>query len=90
MLRIVDRAAAENDDEAMAPIYEKLQSVDCIPQKRDGFINYTINLTKADRKLVERAWNRLDSLHKKQRQEKQEHTATIVGKTVVFVNGRRR
>ena len=78
MLRIIDRAAAENEDEEMMVIYEKLQSVDCIPQKRDGFINYTVNLTKADRKKVERVWNKVESLHQKQRQEKQAHTAEIV------------
>ena len=78
MLRIIDRAVAENDDEEMMEIYEKLQSVDCVPQKRDGFINYTVNLTKADRKKVERVWNKVESLHQKQRQEKQARTAEIV------------
>lgn len=69
-LLLVDRTAFENKEEELAPIFEKLVLVDCIPRKKDSFINYTAALCKVERNVAEKAWNTLEKTKLKCGKEK--------------------
>ena len=79
MLLLIDRAAAENKDDSLKEIYNKLCSVDCIPQKKNGFVSYTTSLCKTDKATAERVWSVIDVLHTKQKEEKHLRTSLLVG-----------
>lgn len=34
--------------------------VDCVPRKKDGFVNYTSALCKVEKEVAERAWDVLE------------------------------
>lgn len=57
---LIDRAAFENKDSQLKPIFDKLVLVDCVPRKKDGFVNYTSALCKVDKEIAERAWDVLE------------------------------
>ena len=59
-LLLIDRAAFENKDSELAPIFDKLVLVDCVPRKKDGFVNYTSALCKVEKEIAERAWDVLE------------------------------
>lgn len=44
--------------------------VDCIPRKKDSFINYTAALCKVERNVAEKAWNALEKTKLKYGKEK--------------------
>ena len=78
MLLLVDRAAAENKDASLEEMFTKLCSVDCIPQKKDGFVRYTMSLCKTDQDTSEKMWSVIDALHIKQKEEKHLRTSLLV------------
>ena len=79
MLLLIDRAAAENKDASLKEMFNKLCSVDCIPQKKNGFVSYTMSLCKTDHDTAEKLWAVIDALHTKQKEEKQLRTSLLVG-----------
>ena len=78
MLLLIDRAAAENKDASLKEMFNKLCSVDCIPQKKNGFVSYTMSLCKTDQDTAEKLWSVIDTLHTKQKEEKQLRTSLLV------------
>lgn len=81
MLLVVDRVAYDNKDEALKPVLEKLCTVDCLPQKKEGFVNYVSNFAKVDKKTAEKVWELIVACKKKQRKSKLDYTETIVWRT---------
>ena len=72
MLLLIDRAAAENKDASLKEMFNKLCSVDCIPQKKNGFVSYTMSLCKTDHDTAEKLWAVIDALHTKQKEDSKE------------------
>ena len=82
-LLVVDRAAAENNDDTLNDIYAKLCTVDCIPRKKDGFVKYVASCCKTDDEKAEAVWSAIESLRTKQREEKLSFQTNIVGSTTL-------
>lgn len=70
MLRIMDRIEHDNKNKGWKPALKKLCTVDCVPQKKDGFIAYVSNLTKMDKSKVEELWNQVVSYKERQHKDK--------------------
>lgn len=78
MLLVVDRVAYDNKDEVLKPVLEKLCTVDCLPQKKDGFVSYVSNFAKVDKTTSEKVWELIVACKEKQRKSKLDYTDTIV------------
>lgn len=78
MLRVIDRAEAENKEEGRKDCYRKLCSVDCVPQKKEGFVKYVANLCKLETNEAEAIWSTVEKIREKQKEEKQLFTSTLV------------
>ena len=70
MLRIMDRLEHDNKKKEWKPALKKLCTVDCVPQKKDGFITYVSNFTKIDKDKAEELWNRVVSYKERQHKDK--------------------
>ena len=78
MLRVMDRVEAENKEDNRKDCYRKLCSVDCVPQKKEGFVKYVANLCKLEADEAEAIWETVEKVREKQKEEKQLFTSTLV------------
>lgn len=83
MLRVLDRAEAENKEASCKDCYRKLCSVDCVPQKKEGFVKYVANLCKLEPSDAEAIWLTVEAIREKQKEEKQLFTSTLVHHSVL-------
>ena len=84
MLLCIDRAAAENQVSELQPIFTKLCTADCLPQKKEGFIKYTVSFCKTTQELATKVWKTVEALHEKQGLERRNFSVKRVLSLLYF------